>query len=103
MLRLTLFFGIMMLLAALPARADEVRLKNGDRLTGETVSLANGTLTFKTAVGELRIPWGDVTSPSGVVFVTVGRKPDPDGSAAPNPQHVTLMPKRAGPLPISPQ
>ena len=62
MLRLTAIFGIMTLLAALPAHADEVRLKNGDRLTGETVSLANGTLTFKTALDELRISWGDVTS-----------------------------------------
>jgi hypothetical protein len=46
MLRVTALVAIMMLLASLPARADEVRLKNGDRLTGETVSLVNGTLTF---------------------------------------------------------
>ena len=96
MLRLTLSFGITMLLTALPARADEVRLKNGDRLTGEAISLANGTLTFKTALGELRIPWGDVTSLAvdKAVFVTVGSNPPIlTAFAAADPVgYVTLMP-----------
>jgi putative salt-induced outer membrane protein YdiY len=96
MLRLTLLFGIMMLLAALPARADEVRLKNGDRLTGEAVSLANGTLTFKTTLGELRIPWRDVTSLAvdKAVFVTVGSNPPilTAFDAADATGYVTLMP-----------
>jgi putative salt-induced outer membrane protein YdiY len=42
--------------------ADELRLTNGDRLTGTVVQLADGTLTFKTANGELRISWKDVAA-----------------------------------------
>lgn len=65
--------------AATPAAADEVQLANGDRLTGELVSLANGTLTFSTPHGELRIPWNLVTSLAvdTPMLVTVG-----DGSPA---------------------
>lgn len=48
------------LLVAVPAAADELRLTNGDRYTGTVVRLADGTLTFKTANGELHVPWKDV-------------------------------------------
>lgn len=77
MIRLTPLLCAAILLAALPARADEVRLSNGDRITGETVSLTDGTLSFKTDVGELKIPWGDVTSLAidSAMFVTVGINP----------------------------
>jgi putative salt-induced outer membrane protein YdiY len=44
------------------AAADELHLANGDRLTGTVESLDGGTLTFKTAGGELHIAWSDVTS-----------------------------------------
>jgi hypothetical protein len=44
------------------AVADELKLSNGDRLTGTVVSLTGGSLTFKTAHGELKIPWPNVTS-----------------------------------------
>ena len=36
------------LLLAAPAATDEVRLNNGDRITGQVVSLDTGKLTFKT-------------------------------------------------------
>lgn len=49
-----------LLFTAHAAVADEVRLTNGDRLTGTVVSLAGGTVTFKTPHGELKLPWGDV-------------------------------------------
>jgi putative salt-induced outer membrane protein YdiY len=42
--------------------ADELQLKNGDRLTGTVVSLEAGKLTFKTAHGDLAIPWPEVTA-----------------------------------------
>lgn len=42
------------------AGADLVELKNGDRVSGTVVKLDGGTLTFKSAHGELAIPWGDV-------------------------------------------
>jgi putative salt-induced outer membrane protein YdiY len=44
------------------AAADELHLANGDRLTGTVEGLESGTLTFKTAGGELKIAWHDVTS-----------------------------------------
>src|SRR4026209_2531299 len=55
-------FCFLLLIAAVPAHADEVRLKNGDRITGVASSLAGGTLTFKAAGGELKMPWAEVTS-----------------------------------------
>lgn len=66
------------LLSASPADADEVRLKNGDRLTtGKAISLAGGTLTFGTPYGDVRLPWAEVirlvvTEP---ILVTVGTAP----------------------------
>lgn len=56
------FITVLLAVAAAPAAADDVRLKNGDRYSGEVVRLAGGTLTFKTAHGELGIPWVDVVA-----------------------------------------
>ena len=58
---LSLIF-ILTLVTAAPATADEVRLMNGDRLTGRTLSLAGGTLTFTTAYGNVQIAWASVTA-----------------------------------------
>jgi putative salt-induced outer membrane protein YdiY len=45
------------------AAADEVWLKNGDRLTGKVVSLDAGTLLFKTSyAGDLSIKWEEVVN-----------------------------------------
>ncbi len=56
-------FG-MLLLVLLPysAAADEIRMRNGDRLTGEIVRMEKELLTFRTAyAGEkLVIPWDEV-------------------------------------------
>jgi putative salt-induced outer membrane protein YdiY len=49
------------LAAARPALADELRLRNGDRYTGTVVSLDAGTLAFKTPNGDLKVPWSEVT------------------------------------------
>ena len=46
--------------SAAPAAADDVLLKNGDRLTGTAVSLAGGILTLTTPYGNVRIPWPEV-------------------------------------------
>lgn len=59
--RFTLVLALVLGLAG-AAAADEVRLANGDRLTGRVVSLAGGTLTFSTPNGDLRIPWATVTA-----------------------------------------
>ena len=45
------------------ASADEVWLKNGDRLTGKVMSLEGGTLVFNTSyAGDLSIKWGEVVN-----------------------------------------
>jgi putative salt-induced outer membrane protein YdiY len=49
-------------LAASSAIADEVQLRNGDRLTGTVVALAGGKLTFKTGFGDLSVPWAEVSA-----------------------------------------
>lgn len=49
------------LLASIPAGADEVRLKNGDRLTGTVLRMSEDTLVFETGyAGEIQINWSDV-------------------------------------------
>lgn len=43
------------------ALADQLHLKNGDRLTGSVISKRGNTLTFNTAyAGELKIDWDEV-------------------------------------------
>ena len=66
-----------LLAAAPPAVADEVELANGDRLTGQLVSLASGTLTFSTQYGDLYIPWHLVTglAVDAPIVVTTGTEP----------------------------
>ncbi|HEY8118188.1 MAG TPA: DUF481 domain-containing protein [Methylophilaceae bacterium] len=45
----------------LPAAADEVRLKNGDVLTGEIVKKETGVLIFKTSyAGQIAIQWTEI-------------------------------------------
>src|SRR5262245_4496654 len=60
MRRFVLILGL--LLTPAPLSADELRLANGDRYTGEVVSLEAGKLRFKTRHGNLDVPWSDVTS-----------------------------------------
>lgn len=49
--------------AVAPAGADEVRLANGDRLTGTAVRLAEGKLALATAyAGEIAIDWSQVVA-----------------------------------------
>jgi putative salt-induced outer membrane protein YdiY len=69
--------AILLLLAtAVPALADIVELQNGDRITGTVVRLGGGSLTFKTAGGDLTIPWNtvrSVTSTAPIVVTIAGR------------------------------
>lgn len=61
-LRTVLLLAALLTAAVSPATADEVRLANGDRLTGRVTSLADGTLVFASPHGELRIPWAEVVT-----------------------------------------
>jgi putative salt-induced outer membrane protein YdiY len=55
--------GIFVLLTSGWASADEVWLKNGDRLKGKVVSMEEGTLLFSTTyAGEISIKWGEVVN-----------------------------------------
>lgn len=54
--------AVVLCLAVNPAEADQIELKNGDRLTGAVVGLADGKLTVKTGFGELVVPWAEVTA-----------------------------------------
>ena len=96
-------FCLLFFCSAASAHADEIHLRNGDRITGVTTSLAGGTLTFKAPGGELKMPWADVTSLAidQLMLVTVG-------AAAPTPAvivagdtsgQVTLVP--GGPVALS--
>ena len=58
----TLFFGFVVLVTmATNALADEVRLANGDRLTGEILTMEAESLTLKTTyAGDIKLNWQDV-------------------------------------------
>lgn len=60
---LTLLTAVVVLLIWCPALADEVWLKNGDRLTGKVVSLEEGTLLLSTTyAGDVSINWEEVAN-----------------------------------------
>ena len=52
---------VLLLLTANPCRADEVVMKNGDRIQGKVVSMTQGKLVFKTTyAGTITIKWNQV-------------------------------------------
>lgn len=60
---------------AMPAAADEVILKNGDRITGTLEELAGGKLSIKTEyAGTVEIDWAqvDTLSTDAPVYVKIG-------------------------------
>ena len=66
--------------------ADEVWLKNGDRLTGKVVALDGGTLVFKTSyAGDLSIQWGEVGNlkTDGPIKVVLGDETTAQGQVSP--------------------
>jgi putative salt-induced outer membrane protein YdiY len=59
----SVFLGVVCGLLALSARADQVTLKNGDRLTGTIVKSDPKTMLIKTELaGEVNVQWDAVTS-----------------------------------------
>ena len=51
------------LLSIGPAMADEIRLKNGDRISGKVVRMEEGKLIFKTSyAGEISIQWAEIST-----------------------------------------
>jgi putative salt-induced outer membrane protein YdiY len=86
----------MIVCAAPPAAADELRLANGDRITGRVISLAGGTLKVSTPNGDLRVPWSSVTTLSvdEPILVTVGTAPTASVTIAISPDagRIVLQP-----------
>jgi putative salt-induced outer membrane protein YdiY len=77
------------------ANADEVQLRNGDRLTGTAVSLAGGVLTVATPYGNVRLPWADVvrlTVQEPIVAVVADAPAVPVTITAAADGRVTLQP-----------
>jgi putative salt-induced outer membrane protein len=62
-MRRSVFFGVVSCLLGLSVRADQVTLKNGDRLTGTIVKSDAKTMLIKTELaGEVNVLWEAVTS-----------------------------------------
>lgn len=86
---------VLVIVSASPAAADQLRLANGDRFTGQTVILTGGTLTFATYGGTVQVPWADVVAltvdqpmliavgPNPPVLVTVLAGPDGQATLQP--------------------
>ena len=47
-------------LSPVPAWADEVLTRNGDRLTGEILTMEDNVLSLHTEYGEMKSDWGKV-------------------------------------------
>lgn len=75
------------------ALADELRLANGDRYTGEVVQLGGGTLSFKTPHGTVSVPWSEVSSLTvdDAIVVTTA-----DGEVTTQPGAVIDVPATTG-------
>ena len=61
-MRTALLLTLIATVGAAGAYADELRLLNGDRITGTVASLDAGTLALTTAYGSLHVPWTEVAS-----------------------------------------
>jgi len=56
------FFAILFL-ALSSAMADEIRLKNGDRISGKIISMEEGKLLLRTGyAGELSVKWSEIST-----------------------------------------
>jgi hypothetical protein len=52
--------------------ADELRLKNGDRITGQVIAMKNNKLVFKTPyAGEISLEWDEVSNLTSENPITV--------------------------------
>jgi putative salt-induced outer membrane protein YdiY len=87
--------------AAETARADEVILKNGDRLSGTIIKMGEGSLTLKTSyAGEVKIDWKEV---QGVTSAAPAKVQTLDGSivtgvvTSPAPDRIVITGDQFGP------
>jgi putative salt-induced outer membrane protein YdiY len=94
------------LLSAGAARADEIALKNGDRLTGRVVDLVGGKLRIDTGhSGVVAVDWGQVASvkTDGKIRVKLATGEVIEGTLAPGLEgRLKIESAGAGPLEIAP-
>lgn len=67
--------------------ADEVRLKNGDHITGKLIRMENNTLIFKTSyAGEISVKWMEVASiqTDEPIHIILGNETSTRGIAVPS-------------------
>ena len=87
----SLLVSILLCLAASGAAADEVRLANGDRISGELKGKSGGKLLVKTPhAGEVALDWNQVVS------ITTSRAVDVMLEGATTPTRGTLQPLYGG-------
>jgi putative salt-induced outer membrane protein len=85
--RTTVSLALFLSLFAASLFADQVVLKNGDRLTGAVEKSDGTTLVIKTDLaGEVTLQWGDITSVNTTQDLHVGLK---DGKTAVGPVRTT--------------
>jgi len=78
--------AMVVLLIAVNVTADELRLKNGDHITGTMLRMENEVLIFKTSyAGEISIKWGEIAtiSTDAPIKVILGDETSVSGIATP--------------------
>jgi putative salt-induced outer membrane protein YdiY len=59
--KITALFTVLLISSWLPVYGDEIRLKNGDRITGDILRMENDALVMKTAyAGEIKVAWQEI-------------------------------------------
>lgn len=62
-MKITVMFAFLTMFVCKPLFADELKMQNGDRITGTVVKMENGTLTVKTSyAGDIAVKWDQVES-----------------------------------------
>jgi putative salt-induced outer membrane protein YdiY len=104
-LRIVILIGITVLATAVgTVRADEVILKNGDRLSGSIVKMSEGSLLLETSyAGEIKIDWNEV---QGFTSAAPAKVQTTDGSilmgvvTAPSPDRIVITDDQFRPMAI---
>ena len=93
-------------LAPIPTWADEVMTRNGDRLTGEVLTMEDGVLSLHTEYGEMKIDWGKVVQVTSIKPMKVRVLGEKKGLISDffigghEFRHVTEL-RQDGPIPVS--
>ena len=101
-----LLFTALLVIHPVSISADEIHLKNGDRITGNIISMENDELVLKTSyAGTITIKWKDVEnfSTDGHIDVILGDGTRLKGATAkPHDGKVAFSIKQAHPLTFEP-